>query len=167
MDTKQLNKEGRELWDRKAQFWDELHGDKGNLFHRQLVEPAELKLLQVKRGERVLDVGCGNGALTRRIASAGAHVTGIDFSAEMIRLAKARGHGPAGELDYLIVAATDKGALMRLGVARFDSHRLLDDLNGHPDDRFSYLINSHPRKWNVFVILCERGRFVRCRRAAF
>lgn len=35
-----LNEEGRELWDRKAAFWDALHGEEGNKFHRQLVSPA-------------------------------------------------------------------------------------------------------------------------------
>ena len=29
-----LNEEGRELWDRKAAFWDELHGEEGNNFHQ-------------------------------------------------------------------------------------------------------------------------------------
>lgn len=47
-----------------------------------------LELLAARPGERILDVGCGTGHLTAQIAQAGALVTGIDRSAEMIRQAK-------------------------------------------------------------------------------
>ncbi len=121
MDTSQLNEAGRELWNRKARFWDELHGDAGNLFHRRLVEPSILQLLALRNGEKVLDVGCGNGALARRLAGKGAKVTAVDFSEEMIRLAKGRSRGVASDIDYRIVDATDKDALLSLGAARFDA----------------------------------------------
>jgi len=42
-------------------------------------------------GERILDLGCGNGQLTQRIASTGAIVVGIDASAEMVAATRARG----------------------------------------------------------------------------
>ena len=47
-----------------------------------------LELLAAQRGERILDVGCGTGHLTAQIAEAGALVTGIDCSPEMIRQAQ-------------------------------------------------------------------------------
>jgi trans-aconitate methyltransferase len=40
-------------------------------------------------GERILDVGCGTGHLTARIANAGATLIGIDSSADMVARAKA------------------------------------------------------------------------------
>src|SRR5436305_1035520 len=43
-----------------------------------------LELLDPKPGERVLDVGCGTGHLTQKIADAGAQVVGVDASAAMI-----------------------------------------------------------------------------------
>lgn len=43
-----------------------------------------IELLDPKPGERILDIGCGTGHLTARIAASGAKVTGIDGSAEMI-----------------------------------------------------------------------------------
>ena len=42
-------------------------------------------------GERVLDLGCGDGPLTRRIADTGAEVIGIDSSPEQIEAARALG----------------------------------------------------------------------------
>ena len=119
MDTRQLNEEGRELWNRKARFWDELHGDRGNLFHRRLIEPSVLHLLALRDGESILDVGCGNGALARRLAEEGAQVTAVDFSEEMIRLAKRRSRGIASGIDYRVADATDKEALLALGAGHF------------------------------------------------
>jgi trans-aconitate 2-methyltransferase len=47
-----------------------------------------IDLLSPRAGERVLDLGCGTGHLTARIAEAGADVVGIDSSAEMIEEAR-------------------------------------------------------------------------------
>jgi len=47
-----------------------------------------LDLLDPRSGERILDLGCGTGHLTDRIADAGADVVGIDQSAEMIETAR-------------------------------------------------------------------------------
>jgi trans-aconitate methyltransferase len=47
-----------------------------------------LELLAAQPGERILDLGCGTGHLTARIAEAGADVVGLDSSPEMIAEAK-------------------------------------------------------------------------------
>lgn len=47
-----------------------------------------IDLLSPKPGERILDLGCGTGHLTGRIAELGAEVIGIDASAEMIAQAR-------------------------------------------------------------------------------
>jgi trans-aconitate methyltransferase len=50
-----------------------------------------LDLLQPQAGERILDLGCGDGFLTSHIAESGAAVVGVDSSPEMVRAARARG----------------------------------------------------------------------------
>jgi trans-aconitate methyltransferase len=47
-----------------------------------------IKLLDPKPGERILDLGCGPGQLTRKIADSGAEVVGLDASPEMIGQAR-------------------------------------------------------------------------------
>ena len=51
---------------------------------------AALDLLDPREGERILDIGCGEGTLTERIADRGADVVGIDNSPEMIEAARAK-----------------------------------------------------------------------------
>ena len=52
---------------------------------------AALVLLNPQPGELILDLGCGDGVLTERIAAAGARVIGIDSSEAMVEAARARG----------------------------------------------------------------------------
>jgi SAM-dependent methyltransferase len=52
---------------------------------------AALDLLDPQPGERILDVGCGEGTLTKKIVERGAAVLGIDNSPEMIAAARAAG----------------------------------------------------------------------------
>jgi len=62
---------------------------------------AALDLLDPQPGERILDVGCGEGTLTKKIVERGATVLGIDNSPEMIAAARANG------IDAVLLAAED------------------------------------------------------------
>lgn len=50
-----------------------------------------IDLLDARPGERILDLGCGDGALTAKIATSGAHVKGVDSSENMVTAARALG----------------------------------------------------------------------------
>ncbi|MFC7536909.1 class I SAM-dependent methyltransferase [Sphingomonas sp. GCM10030256] len=52
---------------------------------------AALDLLDPQPGEHILDVGCGDGTLTRQIVERGATVVGIDNSISMIGAARGKG----------------------------------------------------------------------------
>ncbi len=63
-----------------------------------------LEWLAAQPGERILDLGCGDGQLTERLIATGAHVTGIDASPQMVAAARMRGiqalEGPAESLPF-------------------------------------------------------------------
>ena len=105
----------RRLGSAAADWYDQLVGDSGSEYHRHVVIPGAMRLLEVKPGTKILDVGCGQGVLCRVMHEAGAVVTGIDASAELIRLARQR--GPA-DIKYTVCDAVD---LARLGPAAFDA----------------------------------------------
>ncbi len=52
---------------------------------------AVLELLAPQAGERILDLGCGDGVLTEKLVAAGAEVVGIDADPAMVAAAQAKG----------------------------------------------------------------------------
>jgi SAM-dependent methyltransferase len=50
-----------------------------------------LELLKPSPGERILDLGCGDGVLTQKIVASGAIVVGVDAAPDMVNAAKNRG----------------------------------------------------------------------------
>ena len=72
-----------------VQRWNAGAYERNARFVSDLGAPV-LEMLAPQAGERILDLGCGDGALTERIAASGAHVTGVDGSPEFIDAARAR-----------------------------------------------------------------------------
>lgn len=73
-----------------TQTWDPQAYDQNGAFVHELAGRA-LEWLAARPGERILDLGCGDGRLTKRIAAAGAGVAGVDASPEMVAAARSRG----------------------------------------------------------------------------
>lgn len=71
-------------WPDLAAWYDAKQGDEGDFWHRTLLDPALFAAIGEVRGLRVLDVPCGNGHNTRRLARLGAEATGLDYSAPII-----------------------------------------------------------------------------------
>ncbi len=117
LQSEEQNAHAHHAWNANAGFWDERMAE-GNDFLNLLVWPAVERLLRPRAGERLLDVACGNGATSRRLANVKASVTAFDFSEAMINLAKKRS-GQA-DIDYRIIDATNREKLLELGVASFD-----------------------------------------------
>ena len=123
VDFESLGGETVEIWNRNADFWDERMGE-GNEFHKFLIEPTQLGLLSLGTGERVLDIGCGNGQFARKMASLGCEVVAVDAAPRMIENARQRTPDDAeyaGRLRYDVVDASDEAAMLALGESGFDA----------------------------------------------
>src|SRR6478672_8135472 len=79
-------------WGSVADWYDQLVGESGSEYHREVVLPGVMRLLApLQAGDRVADIACGQGVLCRVLASRGLEVTGVDAAAELIKVAKQRG----------------------------------------------------------------------------
>jgi SAM-dependent methyltransferase len=74
-----------------SQTWDP-EGYQAHAGFVPVLGAAVLELLAAQPGERILDLGCGDGALTEKLVAAGAAVVGFDASPELAAATKARGH---------------------------------------------------------------------------
>lgn len=114
-----LRQEVIRIWDQNAEFWDQKMAE-GNKFHKTLIEPAQLRLLELQAGQRVLDVACGNGQFARKMADLGATIVAVDGSHTMIDKAQARSAGHADRIEYHLIDCTDRQQLLSLGERQFD-----------------------------------------------
>jgi ubiquinone/menaquinone biosynthesis C-methylase UbiE len=91
----------REGWQRVAGKYEEARSGKTRLFIAHLLQATG-----VSAGARLLDVACGPGYVAEAAFHLGAEPIGVDFSAEMIRLARKRNpkidfrEGDAQALDF-------------------------------------------------------------------
>jgi len=118
----------RDSWEANAEVWDARMGDEGNDFFNILCWPALVSLLNPQPDQHILDIACGNGLTSRRLATLGAQVTAFDFSTNLIEKAKARtnnyreaSHWDQFPITYHVIDATDEQQLLSLGEGTFDS----------------------------------------------
>jgi len=78
------------VWDQAARWYDALVGDHGSDYQKDIIMPGAAMLMNLKKGDRVLDLACGQGVFSRYLAEKGMHVEGLDSSEELIRLARTR-----------------------------------------------------------------------------
>lgn len=84
---------GRSSWDPVAGWYDSTIGVRGSPHHRKAALPTVMQLAELRPGERLIDIGCGQGVLAHPVMKAGADYLGVDASAAMIRHARKR-RGP-------------------------------------------------------------------------
>lgn len=75
-------------WGKVAGAWHKGLEERADSYHASVVAPNLLRVLKPVAGTRVIDIGCGDGFVTREIAAMGAEVVGTDISPEMVKLAQ-------------------------------------------------------------------------------
>ncbi len=105
---------GLSAWEENAEFWDEQMGDESNFFHCDIVRPNVEKLLNIVEDDFVLDIACGNGNFSARMAEQGAKVVAFDYSPKMIELAVKRRGSALDKIDFRVCDATNYDELIML-----------------------------------------------------
>ncbi|WZY00003.1 class I SAM-dependent methyltransferase [Bacillus sp. FSL W7-1360] len=77
-------------WNGFAQAYAAMQTEQGDKGREWLLNPTILFLIGDVKGKRVLDAGCGEGYLSRIFCKNGAEVTAVDYSTNMIEIAKER-----------------------------------------------------------------------------
>jgi len=109
-----IHEKSHNLWEALATDWDKRMGNESNSFHREIIRPATLKLLDPQPGEHILDAACGNGNFSRYLAALGAKVTAFDYSEQMILSAKTRSQDYVNQIHYHVADATNYNELIKL-----------------------------------------------------
>lgn len=128
------------------------YGDGVHVKHR-LMRYHDFFVERIRAGERVLDIGCGYGAVAYSIASrAGAHVTGVDLEPANINNARAR-----FQHEHLVYSVGE--APQSLSRDRFDVV-VLSNVLEHIKDRMSFLrevqARAMPSRWLIRVPMFDR-----------
>ncbi|MCL5770041.1 MAG: class I SAM-dependent methyltransferase, partial [Planctomycetes bacterium] len=83
--------------DHVGPWYDQHVGEKGSLHYRKVIIPGVLRLLELRAGDKVLDVACGQGALCRALAQRGVYAAGVDLAPSLIEAARRRQGSPTHE----------------------------------------------------------------------
>ncbi|KKS46824.1 MAG: Methyltransferase type 11, partial [Candidatus Nomurabacteria bacterium GW2011_GWC2_42_20] len=90
-------------WGGVAHWYDTLLAG-NDTYQARVILPNILRAMAIKKGEKVLDLACGQGFFTSAFFQEGADVTGVDLGKQLILIAKK--HSPK-EISYFVQSAED------------------------------------------------------------
>ena len=88
-------------WNEVAEWYDNTVSDPDS-YQQQVILPNLLRIAQVKKGQAVLDLACGQGFFSNALAEAGAQVVGVDISPKLIETAK---KNTSKDISYKVASA--------------------------------------------------------------
>lgn len=84
-----MTKQSKTSWESSAKWYDVLVGEEGHYYHENVIFPHLLPLMDLKGGDKILDLACGQGVLARKIPK-GVDYTGVDTAKSLILAANQR-----------------------------------------------------------------------------
>lgn len=103
MDHKEVGK----YWDGNAEAWTKLSRMGCDIYRDHVNTPAFLEMLPEVEGLKGLDIGCGEGHNTRKVAKRGAEMSAIDISGVFIKYAKEAEEKQPLDIDYQVASAVE------------------------------------------------------------
>lgn len=89
-------------WGSFAGWYNDLVEKEKYSYQRELILPNLLRLTNIKKGQLILDIACGQGFFAREFYKAGAKVIAVDISEELINIAKKQS---ASSVTYYVSSA--------------------------------------------------------------
>jgi ubiquinone/menaquinone biosynthesis C-methylase UbiE len=74
-------------WEKVGDWYNQTVGDKGSYYHQQVIIPNLIRLLELKKNSKLLDLACGQGVLARAIYE-DVEYLGLDLAANLISEAR-------------------------------------------------------------------------------
>lgn len=93
-------------WGNVADWYDDYLENNQDTYQVKVIWPNLLRLLEIKSGEKILDLACGSGFFSREIAKQNKNleITGVDVSPELIKLAQENSRD-FKNIKYLVASA--------------------------------------------------------------
>ncbi|MDO8594721.1 MAG: class I SAM-dependent methyltransferase [bacterium] len=138
-------------WDNVAEWYDETVESKGS-YQQDLILPNLLRLMDIKKDERVLDLACGQGLFARAFHAAGAKVVAADISKELVGIAVKKSPkeiayhvAPSDTLPFLKDGSMDKVAIV-LALQNIENFRetIAECARVLTKDGKLYIVLNHP-----------------------
>lgn len=137
-------------WGNEAEWYNDHLAD-DDTYHAKVILPNVLRLIDPKKGQNVLEIGCGEGYFARELAKKGASVMASDISPELIEIGKKKGGGVAYKVsDAKDLSWVEAGKYdVALAVLTIQNMEKIDDVMKGvaraltPDGRFIFVLN-HP-----------------------
>ncbi|MCC7436419.1 class I SAM-dependent methyltransferase [Candidatus Nomurabacteria bacterium] len=88
-------------WDNVAAWYDNHLENSNDSYQEKVIAPNLTRILEIKKGQNILDLACGQGYFSRLVKEKGAIVSGVDLSKDLIDLAKQR----STNIEYVVAPA--------------------------------------------------------------
>lgn len=88
-----MEKQKQTSWEKVNGWYNKIVGNTGSYYHQQVILPNLVRLLELKKTSRLLDLGCGQGILARAIDEKIEYL-GVDASPSLIEEARKLDHNP-------------------------------------------------------------------------
>ena len=92
-------------FDSSAESYDSWYESKMGAFVDMVETELAFSLFPHEKGMKVLDVGCGTGNQSIKLARKGVYVTGIDVSTKMLEIAKQKARDEGLSIDFRLMDA--------------------------------------------------------------